>query len=175
MNMCSTSNTSLTFLFSQRFLNVFLTFLLLPLQCSDAYAIKALIEHLKAPLTFVALLGPGCSIATEPVASVVHFWNLIQVTFAEIIIEKIPTIEAFLRRVAFVSWGFVAWPKSETPNEKLVTYIYVSRHEINFFKTLRKFSHNDASKFSSCDKSLKNKSGLNQIQFKPMTQTLQNQ
>lgn len=49
------------------------------LQCSDAYAIKALIEHLSDPLTFIALFGPGCALATEPVASVAHFWNLIQV------------------------------------------------------------------------------------------------
>lgn len=50
------------------------------LQCSDAYAIKALIEHLSDPLTnFIALFGPGCALATEPVASVTRFWNLIQV------------------------------------------------------------------------------------------------
>lgn len=49
------------------------------LQCSDAYAIKALFEHLSDPRTFIALFGPGCALATEPVASVARFWNLIQV------------------------------------------------------------------------------------------------
>ncbi|XP_048582695.1 gamma-aminobutyric acid type B receptor subunit 2 isoform X2 [Nematostella vectensis] len=51
-------------------------------RCSDAYAIKTLVEHITADHTVVMLIGPGCSIAAEPIAIAGKFWNLVQVAYA---------------------------------------------------------------------------------------------
>lgn len=45
----------------------------------SGYAIKGLVELISENPHKIAFLGPGCSVAAQPVAEAIKFWNLTQV------------------------------------------------------------------------------------------------
>ena len=53
--------------------------LCLPVQCEHTTALDALHDGVLHPPTKIAVVGAGCSVATEPTAEISHYYNLIQV------------------------------------------------------------------------------------------------
>ena len=49
------------------------------LQCNNTVAFSALFDQILHKPTKVALIGSGCSVATEPTAEVSQFYNITQV------------------------------------------------------------------------------------------------
>jgi len=48
-------------------------------QCEHTTALDALHDGVLHPPTKIAVVGAGCSVATEPTAEISHYYNLIQV------------------------------------------------------------------------------------------------
>ena len=51
------------------------------IQCNRTSALEALFESTLFPSTKIAVIGSGCSPATEPTAEVSHFYNISQVSW----------------------------------------------------------------------------------------------
>ena len=49
------------------------------LQCERTTALNALYAGLLEPPIKIAVVGAGCSVATEPTAEISHYYNLTQV------------------------------------------------------------------------------------------------
>ena len=45
------------------------------LQCDQVTALGQYFEMVDNPPVYIALVGTGCSVSTEPVAKLTHFWN----------------------------------------------------------------------------------------------------
>ena len=56
---------------------------MMKLQCDSGVAIRAMLDLLNTSSTkTVVFLGPGCSVATKPVAEAAQYWNIVQVSFS---------------------------------------------------------------------------------------------
>ena len=51
----------------------------LPLQCLRYQSQRTLFKQLRENRTKIAVIGSGCTLATEPAADISHFWNIPQV------------------------------------------------------------------------------------------------
>ena len=60
-----------------------LIIMLFYLQCNRSVSLAAYFQAINDPCrNFISILGSGCSVATEPVAEIAHFWGLTQVCHA---------------------------------------------------------------------------------------------
>ena len=51
-----------------------------PSQCNRSTSLQRFIESIRDPCSrFIAIMGAGCSVASEPVAEILHYWGLSQV------------------------------------------------------------------------------------------------
>ena len=51
-----------------------------PIQCSGTLAVHGFVQHVtNRSETEVIIIGADCSVATQPVANLAQFWNLVQV------------------------------------------------------------------------------------------------
>ena len=64
---------------AQSILSLLLTYNII-LQCNRTIAFNALFNQMLLGPTKVALIGSGCSVATEPTAEVSQYYNLTQVS-----------------------------------------------------------------------------------------------
>jgi len=55
-----------------------------PTQCERTRALEVLHAGLFEPPTKIAVMGAGCSVATEPTAEISHFYNMTQVSITAI-------------------------------------------------------------------------------------------
>ena len=51
----------------------------LPIQCDQVSALEAFHRQVFEPPTKIGIIGSGCSVSTEPTASISHYYNLVQV------------------------------------------------------------------------------------------------
>ncbi len=49
------------------------------IQCDHTMSLDALHQGVLSPPTKIAVIGSGCSVATEPAAEISHYYNLTQV------------------------------------------------------------------------------------------------
>ena len=50
------------------------------LQCNDTVSLESFFQQILHEPTKIALIGAGCSVATEPVASISDYYNITQVS-----------------------------------------------------------------------------------------------
>ena len=56
------------------------SFLPFHLQCTDTQAVRGFIEHVTNRSEIeILIIGPDCSVASQPMAGLAPFWNLVQV------------------------------------------------------------------------------------------------
>ena len=49
-------------------------------QCESGVAIRAMLDLINTPPHKIVFLGPGCSIATKPIAEAASYWQAVQVS-----------------------------------------------------------------------------------------------
>ena len=46
------------------------------LQCDGQLSLDAFFDSIRSHPVKIGVIGCGCSVATEPVAAIIHFWNI---------------------------------------------------------------------------------------------------
>ena len=59
------------------------------LQCDRTVSLNELFHQLLHEPKKLAIIGSGCSVATEPSAETVHFYNITQVSFVESLVNNV--------------------------------------------------------------------------------------
>ena len=58
-----------------------ITFIYIPPQCNHTIGLKAFFEQILQEPKKMGLIGAGCSPASEPIADIIHYYNITQVYY----------------------------------------------------------------------------------------------